>query len=331
MKRLLLLLSVIGGSILYSQELNLGNITGSLESNSQWYQDDEDLGFEAGEQRFRSNNYFKLDYTQGKISAGVQYEAYLPTSLLGYSDQLEGNGIATYYARYKNEKLDVTAGNFYDQFGSGLIYRSWEDRQIGIDNSLRGVRVGYTPNNHTTIKGIIGKQRRGFDLTEGTIHGIDAETNLLKIFNESSTSTLNLGASYVGKYEEYIGSNEAVPSNVSNYGMRLNYFGKSGLYGGAEYVLKGEDVLIQNSIASDKLFDGNALLFNLGYSTRGFGINSTFRRLENMSMFSERSLSDPSANQFNEGNLNYIPALTRQHDYLLTNIYVYQAQPNLSF
>lgn len=331
MKRLLLLLSVIGGSILYSQELNLGNITGSLESNSQWYQDDEDLGFEAGEQRFRSNNYFKLDYTQGKISAGVQYEAYLPTSLLGYSDQLEGNGIATYYARYKNEKLDVTAGNFYDQFGSGLIYRSWEDRQIGIDNSLRGVRVGYTPNNHTTIKGIIGKQRRGFDLTEGTIHGIDAETNLLKIFNESSTSTLNLGASYVGKYEEYIGSNEAVPSNVSNYGMRLNYFGKSGLYGGAEYVLKGEDVLIQNGIASDKLFDGNALLFNLGYSTRGFGINSTFRRLENMSMFSERSLSDPSANQFNEGNLNYIPALTRQHDYLLTNIYVYQAQPNLSF
>lgn len=331
MKRLLLLLSVIGGSILYSQELNLGNITGSLESNSQWYQDDEDLGFEAGEQRFRSNNYFKLDYTQGKISAGVQYEAYLPTSLLGYSDQLEGNGIATYYARYKNEKLDVTAGNFYDQFGSGLIYRSWEDRQIGIDNSLRGVRVGYTPNNHTTIKGIIGKQRRGFDLTEGTIHGIDAETNLLKIFNESSTSTLNLGASYVGKYEEYIGSNEAVPSNVSNYGMRLNYFGKTGLYGGAEYVLKGEDVLIQNGIASDKLFDGNALLFNLGYSTRGFGINSIFRRLENMSMFSERSLSDPSANQFNEGNLNYIPALTRQHDYLLTNIYVYQAQPNLSF
>ncbi len=331
MKKLYILLSCIGSSFLFSQEINLGNFSGSIESNSQWYQDDEDLGFDAGEQRFRSNNYFKLDYTQGKISAGLQYEAYLPTSLLGYSDKLEDNGIATYYARYKGDKLDVTAGNFYDQFGSGLIYRSWEDRQLGVNNSLRGVRVGYTPNNHTTIKGILGKQRRGFEATEASIHGVDAETNILKAFDKSATSTLNLGLSYVGKHEEYVGSNEVVPSNVSNYGARLNYYGRSGFYGGAEYVLKGEDVLVQNGNISNKLFDGNAFLFNLGYSKRGFGINSTFRRMENMGMFSQRSLSDPSSNQFNEGNLNYIPALTKQHDYLLTNIYVYQAQPNLSF
>lgn len=331
--RRILLLAAFSLGIAQAQEIDLGNFTGSLESNSQWYQDDENLGFEAGDQSFRSNNYFRLDYTQGKVSAGVQYEAYLPTSLLGYSDQFEGNGIATYYARYKNEKLDITAGNYYDQFGSGLIYRSWEDRQIGINNSLRGVRVGYTPNNYTTIKGIIGKQRRGFELTEGTVHGIDVETNVFKLLDKESShaSTLNVGASYVGKNEEYSGANEAVPANVSNYGLRMNYFGSKGFYGGMEYVLRGKDAIVQNGTPSEKLFDGNAFLFNLGYSTKGFGINSTFRRLENMGLFSQRSLSEPAVNQFNEGNINYVPALTRQHDYLLTNIYVYQAQPQLNF
>ena len=32
-----------------------------------------------------------------------------------------------------------------------------------------------------------------------------------------------------------------------------------------------------------------------------------------------------------EATLNYLPALTKQHDYLLTNINVYVAQPNVSF
>lgn len=328
------MISVLSAGFGISQEINLGNFSGSLESNSQWLHDDEELAFEAGKERFRSNNYFKLDYTQGNVTAGVQYEAYLPVSMLGYSDALEGNGIATYYARYKNEKLDITAGNYYDQFGSGLIYRSWEDRQIGINNSLRGVRVGFTPNDFTQIKGIMGKQRRGFDMTEGTIHGIDAETNLLRVFNKNSEVSgpvLNLGASYVGKYEEYIGANETVPSNVSNYAVRMNYFGQKGIYTGLEYVLKGKDVIMLNGNPSNRMFDGNAFLFNLGYSTRGFGINSSFRRLENMGLFSERRLSEPGFNQFNEGNINYLPALTKQHDYLLTNIYVYQAQPHLNF
>lgn len=333
MKKILFSITAILSACAFGQNVDLGNFSGSLESNSQWYQDDEDLGFEAGDKQFRTNNYFRLDYTQGKISAGLQYEAYLPSALLGYSDKFKDNGIATYYARYSGKKLDITAGNFYDQFGSGLIYRSWEDRQIGINNSLRGIRVVYNPNDFTTLKGIAGKQRVGFEQTEGTVQGIDFETDLLKAFNKesNSSSSLRMGASYVGKNEEYSGANDAVPSTTSNYGLRLNYTGNKGFYGGLEYVYKGEDAIVQNGTPSEKLFDGNALLLNLGYSTKGFGINSTFRRLENMGLYSQRSLSEPSANQFNEGNINYLPALTRQHDYLLTNIYVYQSQPNLNF
>src|SRR5690606_23944280 len=59
--------------------------------------------------------------------------------------------------------------------------------------------------------------------------------------------------------------------------------------------------------------------------------NATFRRLENMAMYAQRDLSETGMNSYNEGILNYVTALTRQHDYLLTNNYVYQAQAHLSF
>ncbi len=327
------MIPLLGFSLGMSQEIDLGNFNGSLESNSQWYQKDEKLGFDPGDAPFRSNNYFRFDYNAGKISAGAQFESYLPEALLGYSDQFKGNKIAMYYARYKNNKLDITAGNYYDQFGSGLIYRSWEDRQIGINNSLRGVRVAYTPNDFTTLKGVLGKQRRGFEFTDGTVQGLDLETNILKVINKDNTSpeTLKFGASYIGKNESYSGPLDDVPTTVNDYSARLDYNGRTGFYGGLEYVNRGKDVVVQNSQISNKTYGGDAFLFNLGYSRKGFGINTTFRRMENMGIYSQRSLSDPSNNAFNEGNINYTPALTKQHDYLLTNIYVYQAQPQLNF
>ncbi|MDO5509919.1 MAG: DUF6029 family protein [Weeksellaceae bacterium] len=321
------------GIFSFAQEINLGGFSGGVESNGAWYVEDETLSFDPGELRFRSNNYFRLDYQAGNVSAGVQYEAYQPGALLGYSPRFEGQGIATYYARYRDDKIDITAGNFYDQFGSGLIYRSWEDRAIGINNSIRGVRAAWTPNTHTTIKGFIGQQRLGFDLVEGAVGGIDVESNIIKLVNKDAGNKHNLvaGASYVGKYEPYTGSRQDIPGTVGSYAARLNYYGTSGFHTALEYVYKGADVSMNESTMSNDLYDGNAFLWNAGYSRRGFGVNTTFRRLENMGMFSTRRFADMTVNTFNEANINYLPALTRQHDYLLTNIYVYQSQGFLNF
>jgi hypothetical protein len=75
-------------------------------------------------------------------------------------------------------------------------------------------------------------------------------------------------------------------------------------------------------------FDGDAYLFNIGYSKKGLGINATVRRLENFALYSQRNLA---GNIYNEGIVNYLPSLTKQYDYSLSNIYVYQAQPGLRF
>ncbi|MFV0303913.1 MAG: DUF6029 family protein [Moheibacter sp.] len=324
---------VMASSIIYAQiDVAGGTFSGGIESTSQWYQYDEDLEFDQPSDPFRSNNYIRLDYNVGKFTAGLQYEAYLPSALLGYTDRFNDNKIATYYANYKGEQLDITAGNFYDQFGSGLVFRSWEDRQIGINNSMKGVRVAYTPNDFTTIKGVIGKMRLGFETTAGTVGGVDVETNITRLIDkDNNKNSVTAGFSYVGQNESYTGGVEDFPQNINNFSGRLGYSGNSGIYANAEYVYKGKQAALFSGMPTEKYYDGNALLVNLGYSTKGFGINTTFRRMENMAMYAQRDLSETAENAYNEGIVNYVPALTRQHDYLLTNIYVYQAQPQLNF
>lgn len=325
MKKLILVALFFVGTVSFSQEN--GYFFGGLESNSQWLMPDEEIGFDAPEDRFRSNNYLQLNYALGKFTAGVQYEAYLPTVLLGYSDTWENqNGIGTYYLNFKNETLDITGGYFYEQFGSGLILRTWEDRQLGINNALKGLRVKFTPINEVQLTGIYGQIRNGFDVSEGVMQGLDANVDLSSLLKVNVVD-LKLGASYVGRYQNN-GSNDSIPSTVNAYGGRLDFVVKN-FYGGIEAITKDPDVIVtEEVVSSPQLFDGTALQVNLGYAQKGLGINSTFRRLENFSFYADRYAE---GNVYNEQIVNYVPALTKQHDYLLSNIYVYNAQPRLLF
>ena len=50
------------------------------------------------------------------------------------------------------------------------------------------------------------------------------------------------------------------------------------------------------------------------------------RRLENFNFYSDKLAE---GNIYNQKTLSFVPALTKQQDYLLTNIYVYNSQPRL--
>lgn len=335
MKKIGVLLSLVT-TIAFAQEetkKDWGSISGGLESNSQYYVDDEKLGDFTEDDRFRSNNYLRLDYTYKKFSAGIQVESYEPQALLNYSNpmtnHLEGTNIGTFYARYRGEKLDVTAGSFYEQFGSGLILRSWEDRQLGINNSLLGGRVIYNPIQALKLTGLYGKQREGLGLdflSDGQIFGFDAELDLSSVLE--AKDYYGLAFSWVGRDEDYPVANPDFNTLTNAFSGRFNYSGIS-FYGSVEFDYKTDDVANTNSSwLDDQLFDGQALLVNLGYTKNRFGVDATFRRMENMAFYSDREVA---GNQYNQNIINYVPALTKQQDYNLSNIYVYQAQPAISF
>lgn len=315
------------GFALIAKAQDSGYFYGGFESNSQWLQTDRDLGFTAPESQFRSNNYFRLNYSHGKFTAGVQYESYLPKALLGYAPAFDGNdGIATYYVNFRDETLDITAGYFYDQFGSGLILRSYEDRQLGVNNALRGIKVKFTPTDYLTIKGDYGKQRYGFTLSEGLVQGVDAEVDVGQLL-ELDDWFVNIGGSYVGRYQDEE-QTDTISNTTNAYAARMD-ISKGKFYGDIEYVQLEKKVLANDGmVQNSRLFDGNALQANLGFVQSGFGINANFRRMDNFSFYSDRLAE---GNQYNQQLVNYVPSLTKKQDYLLANIYVYQAQPRLFF
>ncbi len=324
MKKLLFGAIVLFNTCLINAQEN-GNFYGGLESNSQWYQTDEGINFIAPEDQFRANNYVTLNYNLGKFTAGLQYESYLPSALLGYAPVYDGgNDVATYYLNYKDNSLDITGGYFYEQFGSGLILRSWEDRQLGINNAFKGVNIKFKATEYLDFKAVFGRQRNGFEESSGTIQGLDADLSVSNALNIDNVD-IQMGLSYVARNQDTEG-NQALPSTVGAYGGRLDLIFND-FYVGAEAILKDPDaIVIEGQLASNKLYDGTALLVNAGYATKGLGINASFRRLENFSFYSDRFAE---GNIYNQEVINYVPALTKQQDYMLTNIYVYNAQSRL--
>ena len=82
--------------------------------------------------------------------------------------------------------INYTRGNFYEQFGSGLIFRSYEERGLGVDNAMDGIRLRYKPTKGVYIKGVIGQQRFFFEKGEGLVRGLDGEINLNEFFDKLS-------------------------------------------------------------------------------------------------------------------------------------------------
>ena len=325
------------------------NLSGSLEINSQWYNDDRALGpFQEtanakdpkGWYHLRQNSYLRLDYNfLERFTVGIQAESYEKKSLLNYSPDYEGTNLAQYFANYrsKNNRLDVTAGYFFEQFGSGVLLRSFEERQLGLNNALRGGRIKLTPVDGIDLTGLYGRMRIGLHeelwearVGKGDVYGFDATFDVTTLAKIDKIPALSLGFSYVGKYETPDALSQGIPGRIDGYSTRLDVdFGR--VYASAEYSTKDNERGLKNfQPIQNKGFDGNSLILTAGYVQKGLGFTGTLRRLENMTFFAERSYQLPAENTFNMLSMNYLPTLTKQHDYLLTNIYVYNTQAGLN-
>jgi hypothetical protein len=323
MKKIFLLLLLV---TITAKAQDFGQFSGGFVSNGQLYQDDTKTHSIAPQDKFRANSYFTLGYNYKAFTLGLQYESYQPNPLLGYSPSLKGEGIATYFFNYKAHDLDITAGYFYEQYGSGMILRSWEDKQLGMNNALKGVRIKFEATNYLNLSAFYGKQRDGFELSEGTLQGANIDFNLAKL--TKLDGGLNLGLSYVGRYEPHANPNPDFPDVVNAISARLD-FDKGAFNGKFEFVTKGEDArVVSNTIFNNKFYKGKGLLLEVGYSKRRYGLTATFRRVENLSMYTDRIAY---GNTYNSYAVNNVLALTRQHDFSLPNIYTYQAQAGLSF
>ncbi len=295
-----------------------GLFSGSFSSANHYYQTDRSIHFIRPNDPFASNNILRLNYSQGNFVAGLQYEAYLPP-ISGFPYQLEGDKIVYRFFRYTKNSLDITVGNFYEQFGNGLILRAYENRDLGINNSLDGFRVIYRPLSFLRITGVYGKPRRFMENSNNYVRGVDADIVIDTVFN--SNASLRFGAGVVSKFDKYTGPLTDLPEMVTATSLRASL--SSGcLDMNWEYVEKSADPSEFNDYSHTK---GSSLLLNGNYSQNRFGLFFSLRFLKQMNFLNDRE-SDDIYNT-----INYLPANTRQHSYMLTNIYPYSTQTNGEF
>lgn len=313
MSRLLLtvILSVVTLSSALAQ--NFGYFSGSLESTNHYYLRDDNLNIPKPDNPLASNNYLRLQYTNGPFSSALQYEAYMPP-LTGYPYQLEGNAVTFLNFNYTKEMIAITAGSFYDQFGSGLSFRAYESRELGINNAVNGLRVVFKPFDFVKIKGIYGRPREYLGISSSYIRGADMEFDLAEILNTGFA--VKTGGGIISRYQSYTGPADNFPSNVNAFNARLSA-DFSNFSFATEYVYKSDDPSLPNNYSYE---NGDALLFNGNFTSGGFGLFASARFLKNMDFRSDRE---------SEGNyamVNYLPANTWQHSYMLGNIYPYSTQ-----
>ncbi len=304
----------------YGQTEDYGQIHGNFQTDVQYYRSDSLIGAPEVPDKMRMNGFANLIYTKGAFTAGLRYESYL-NALQGFDPRYKGTGIPYRFATYTRGDLEVTVGNYYEQFGNGLIFRSYEERGLGLDNAMDGIRLKYKLHRGVYLKGIYGKQRSFFAQGPGIMRGADAEIQLNELLSEEVNPTawrVTLGGSIISKYQQDLDASFVLPENVAAGAGRVT-LSKGNFSFQSEYAQKINDPTALNRFIYKK---GQALLIGANYSQKGFGINASAKMVDNMDFRSDYTASG------NNLTLNFLPPIAKQHTYLLMSFYPYATQNN---
>ena len=321
---------LLGGIQLRAQSfVDRAQVNGSFQTDAQYYMLDEGIGITDLEgKQFGINGFGKVGYTNGNFSAGIRFEAFLP-EMNGFRPELNGVGLANFHATYDNGFVGVTVGDIYDQFGSGLVFRTYEEWSLGMDNALRGVRTVIRPIQGVTLKGVYGRQRffwadyRVENTSQeyrGVVRGVDGEWDLNQSIPSMGDSDFRMvvGGSFVSKLQSDQDPTYIIPENVSAAAGRIN-LGYGRVSFSTEYAYKIND---PSSINNYIYKGGHSLLSSLSYSQKGLGVVLQVKRTDNMSFKSMYTGKE------NDLDINFIPPINYTHTHSLPSMYTYSTQPN---
>ncbi len=300
-------------------------VHGSVQSDILFPEEDNAIGTGSYKDWALTNTYVDAGLYSQYVDAGLRFE-FLEYPLPGFENGFKGWGVPYFYAKGKFKGVELTLGDFYEQFGNGFILRSYEERSLGVDNSIRGARLQVNSIKGLKLTALGGVQRRYWDWDmHSLVYGANAEANIDQWSSRLRDNNISwlVGASWVLKHEDdenilVPGTDYKLnlPGNVNAFDVRTNFQkGDFGIL--AEYAYKSQDPSFDNDYTYRH---GDAVMLSASYSKKGFSALVQAKRSENMSFRSRRSTSGISAF------LNNMPAFSYQHTYSLAALYPYATQ-----
>ena len=318
----------LAGSLMLPLQASAENkvaVHGSVQADVVFPEVDDDIKTGTYDHKILFNTYADVNLASKYVDAGLRAE-FMKWPLPGYDDDFAGWGLSHVYVKGKYKGFELTAGDFYEQFGSGFILRTYEERSLGVDNAIRGGRLNITalPGVRLTLLG--GLQRTYWDWSKHSqVYGANAEIYMEQWMPSlrDRNATWMIGGSWVLKHERdediiIDGTNDRLnlPKAVDAFDVRssLNLNGWNLL---AEFAWKGQDPSFNNQYTYGT---GHAEMISASYSRKGMSALVQVKRSDNMSYRSQRSRSDLA------GFINNMPAFAYQHTYALAALYPYATQ-----
>ncbi len=339
---LLVLLGTCNLALGQSKDSDKGQFSGNLLLTYQKYVRDDSIG--ASTKVYKENTasadaWLFMQYRIKGYSFILRYDAFNNSPLLDPQDAYTNHGIGFWQINKSVDKLDITMGSFYDQFGTGVLFRAYEQRQIGIDYAIQGMRLKYNINEKWAIKGFAGNQKGNiknrFGFAKQVISGLNIEGNI-DLGKDSKYGALQVGASAVNRTLDRETMDRLV-GTINTYDLADRFYPKYNVYGGNAYLTYTKNnfswtvegnVKSKEAIMDDNtkfyLRSGNVLYtsmswgksgWNLGNHTASVGLNVQARHVD---YFSFRTA--PTENLLN-GLVSYLPSMTRQNTYRLLSRY----------
>lgn len=339
---LLVLMGTCNWALGQSKDSDKGQFSGNLLMTYQKYIRDDSIG--ANTKVYKENTasadaWLFMQYRIKGYSFILRYDAFNNSPLLDPQDAYTNHGIGFWQINKSVDKLDITMGSFYDQFGTGILFRAYEQRQIGIDYAIQGMRLKYNINDKWAIKGFAGNQKGNiknrFGYANQVISGLNIEGNL-DLGKDSKYGALQVGASGVNRTLDRETMDRLV-GTINTYDLADRFYPKYNVYGGNAYFTYTKDnfswtvegnVKSKEAILEDdskfRLKGGKVLYtsmswgkggWNLGKQKASVGLNIQARHVDH---FSFRTA--PTENLLN-GLVSYLPSMTRQNTYRLLSRY----------
>ncbi|MEM6965041.1 MAG: DUF6029 family protein [Bacteroidota bacterium] len=336
---LLLIFFTFNYTFSFSQSNN-GSFSGNLEANANFFQEDEAIQASGtpqyDHQLFGADTWLDLQYSNFGFDVGVRFDLFNNSNLLNPQDSYSDQGIGRWFVNKQVDKLNITAGYIYDQIGSGIVFRAFEQRPLLIDNALMGLRVTYDLTPDWQVKAFTGRQKNLFDLYESIVRGGSIEGFVI---GDSSNWTMAPGIGVVSRTidDETMGR---LVTSLSTYpdGFRTDAKYNShaisvyntltmgnftwymeGAYKTEETfwnpLLRWTNVAGQETIGKFDFQRGNVIYTSVGYAAEGLGISFEAKRTENFTF-----RIDPFEIE-NRGAINFLPPMARVNTYRLNARY----------
>lgn len=306
-----------------------GTLSGDLMMNVNFYQKDSAIGAslpksELYERQLSGGEaWLSLRYNYKGFTATARVDAFHNSNLYKPAYASTSFGLGAWSLSKEWENLTVTGGYIYDQVGSGILFRAYEDRGLLIDNPLLGVSVKYRFNDHFSAKGFTGQQKNigNFDKSalaryEPVIKGLNVEGDFslgdkahispgLGVLNRTlDNATMETVAASINsqaeRFEPKYNMYAFTAYNTLTFGDFSWYV--EGAYKTKEAVTRPLEGVFYNSA-------GNVLYSTLGFARKGIAVNLSGKRTQDFAMRVTPFVQDITA-PF-RGQLNWQPVVAR--------------------